>query len=147
MNLRLERFKRAHIRLFTSYGKQDWIAPYLVHDEEAQALAEGNESWSFFYGDIFLGCGGFVELSPFRAMCWTLLNPTNPKHFSLLHRVIRRLLEGQAERYPRLEAYLDPDFPEARRWAKILGFRVECESKPYFFPDGRTGAEWVRLRD
>ena len=40
---------------------------------------------------------------------------------------------------------LNPDFLKAARWAKALGFREECARKPYFFPDGRDGSEWVLI--
>ena len=43
-----------------------------------------------------------------------------------------------------IEAYPDPSFKPSARWVRLLGFELETPFKPFFFPDGRGAAEWVR---
>lgn len=142
--MRLEKFHRTHVALFKSFGKQAALAEYF-QDEEVLAQAEGSESWSLFDGGTFIGCGGLLGLSSYRALAWVMHNPTEPRHFFMFHRVCARILN--ASEYARIEAYIDTSFAEAVRWAKCLGFTCETETKPFYFPDGRTASEWVLLRD
>lgn len=120
---------------------QAWLAPFL----DLELMQNGFVS-SAFYGEDFFACGGVSPVHAFRGVAWCIVVPGFPQAFRALHRLISRIIEQELLTYPRIEAYIDPEFPQAVRWAELLGFRQEGELKPYFFPDGRTGAEWVRLR-
>lgn len=140
--MRLESFKAEHIDLFAGdFGPQEWLAPYL----ELGAMIE-SRAYSVFDDPHFLGSFGLHPVHAYRGVVWALIKPSNPVNFLKFHRCAARVLAGWKEDYRRIEAYVDPDFPAAVRWIKLLGFRVECELKPYFFPDGRPASEWVLLR-
>lgn len=137
-DIRLEPFKAAHLKE-VDWGGQGWLMPYF--DEVA---ASGTYSRSAYAGDIFLGAGGVAEVHEFRAVAWVVLVPGQAKRFRALYNLIKKVLSVQI--YPRIEAYIDPEFSQAMRMAKMLGFRQEGEVKPYFFPDGRGASEWVVIR-
>ena len=139
--IRLEPFKLEHLERL-NWGEQAWLKPFL----DLNALEHGF-SGSVFSGNDFLGCGGLYEVHKFRAVAWGMPCPGHPKAFRGMHYLIKKVLREKVETYRRIEAYIDPEFSQAVRWAKALGFRKEGELKPYFFPDGRPGTEWVLTRE
>lgn len=137
-DIRLEPFKAEHLK-GVDWGTQGWLMPYFDEIE-----AGSSYSRSAYAGDIFLGSGGVAEVHEFRAVAWVVLVPGQVKLFRQLYNLVKKVLSVQI--YPRIEAYIDPEFSQAMRMVKMLGFRQEGEYKPYFFPDGRTGSEWVIIR-
>lgn len=142
-DIRLRPFRADDTKLLEIYGAQEWIRPYF---EALASEAETGNAVSVFCGPDFLGCAGCSEVHPLRAVAWAIFVPGFPRHFLGIHRRTCAFLTQALETYARIEAYIDPEFPEAVRWVKLLGFREECGRKPYFFPDGRAGAEWVLIR-
>ena len=140
--LRLEPFTVEHLTLFNNWGAQAWLEPFFDLDG-----ADSGYSASVFLGEDFLGCGGIYEVHPLRGIAWGIPVPGFPAAFRQMHFAIKRVLKEKMETYCRIEAYIDPEFSNAVRWVKSLGFREECSFKPYFFPDGRAGAEWVITRE
>ena len=143
----LEAFRREHLAHFDGFAANEGLIVPFMQADEVMASAEEGGAISGFGEGIFFGCGGFVEITPHRALCWALIHPTNPRYFYKIHKIALWVVEEAGQRYERLEAYIDPDFFAAARWVKMLGFHCECKMKPYYFPDGRSASEWVRLRD
>jgi hypothetical protein len=77
-------------------------------------------------------------------MAWAFIAKTDPKNFLKGHRAVKRFLDGCYTQ--RIEMTVDCDFPEAHRWAKMLGFTMECERMKYYSPDGRDCALYARIR-
>ena len=81
-------------------------------------------------GDTLIAIGGSV----FREGMWggwTLFtNAITPIRFVSIHRVVSRVLEQVDQT---TFVHLDPDNPEAARWAKLLGFKTLWLE---FLPDG-----------
>lgn len=143
---RLEPFAATHAGLMAGrYGAQAWLEPYFT-ELETLAAAEAGFAFTALCGEVFIGCGGLCQIHAFRAIAWAILAPGNPQHFRWIHHRMREGLREGLSRYPRIEAYLDPEFPQASRWAKLLGFRQEGEIKPYYLSDGRSGVDWVMIR-
>jgi len=138
--IRHEPFSAAHIDLIDDAGAQEWLRPYFSRLAEE---AEGGIGISFFAGQVFLGAGGIMPIHDFRAVAWGIFVPGYPQHFLGVWRISRAFIAERLKTYPRIEAYIDPDFSRSVRFVKALGFREETARKPYFFPDGRPGAEWV----
>lgn len=142
-DIRLEPFKAEHVALLADYGEQEWLRPYF---EEMALEAERGSAIAVFAQDDFIGCGGIVPVHDFRAVAWAIFMPGFPQHFLAVHLHTRTFLLDKLKTFRRIEAYIDPEFFRAVRWVKALGFHCETDNKPYFFPDGRTGSEWVMLR-
>lgn len=105
-------------------------------------LANG---WSYTaIDDCIIGCAGIVPFWPGRDFAWSLLGDCGAKHFLRIHRAIAR---GLAERNTRrTEMWVDPEYPEAHRWAEMLGFEKET-ARPMksFTPDGRDFDLYARI--
>ena len=142
--LRLEPFKKEHAALLDDYGAQAWVKDYF---EACLDDAEDGLAVSVWVDQVFIGCAGLAPVHDYRAIAWALFVPGYPQHFIKVHRATKAFLREHLKAFPRIEAYIDPEFTRAIRWVKSLGFREECSFKPYFFPDGRAGAEWVMLRE
>jgi RimJ/RimL family protein N-acetyltransferase len=141
--IRLEPFSPAHVALIEDAGQQEWAREYF---EDSAIEAAAGDAVSIYAEGEFFGCAGVVEIHKFRALVWAILVPGHRRHWLEFNRVARAWITERLKTYPRIEAYTDPDFPQAQRWMKVLGFRQEGAIKPYFFPDGRACAEWVLLR-
>lgn len=141
--LRLSPFKAEHAALLEDFGAQAWVKDYF---ESCLDEAEAGIAVSVWAGEDFIGCAGLARVHDYRAIAWALFTPGYPHYFLRVHRLTKAFLHEHLKTFARIEAYIDPEFSRAVRWVKSLGFCEECGNKPYFFPDGRTGAEWVLIR-
>jgi hypothetical protein len=91
-----------------------------------------------------IGAAGVLWMWRGRAQAWAFISDTGPKNFIRGHRVVKRFLDNCYVQ--RMEMTCDCDFPQAHRWAKMLGFTMETERMPHYSPDGRDCSMYVRLR-
>ena len=133
-------FAIGDIELFQNYGGQDYLVPLMEREKLVDMVASGSH-YTILAEDRILACGGFAPANPYRAVAWALLSEGTPQRFPAVHRMIGRLLNEQPWR--RIEAYVDPGFAPAMRWARMLGFELVVPFRPLFYPDGRGAAEWV----
>jgi len=138
--MRVEKFLPGDIAKLEDHSWQKSLIP-LMNMDQLDDLTRTGAHISVFDGDILIGCGGVVEINDWRGGVWSLLRDGRPQNFLGLHRASVRLLQSLP--YKRIEGYVDPTIPEAVRWIRLLGFRLEMPYKPYFFPDGRGAAEWA----
>lgn len=68
-------------------------------------------------------CAGFMPIWEGRAFAWALLAQSAGRHMAAVHRAARERI--RAARFRRLEAYVDPRYPQAARWVSMLGFQRE----------------------
>lgn len=93
-------------------------------------------------GDV-LCFAGLIEQWEGRALAWAILSDECGDYMLSLTRAIGYYLRNC--KYRRVEAYIDECFPQAHRWARLLGF--ECETpKPMrnFYPNGNSAFMYVR---
>ena len=141
--MRLEPFRATDLQRFSNYGGQDWMAPTFEAESFGLVEKQGG-AFSAEHEGQFLGVGGLLHHSDFRATAWCVLNRTDPKNFLLIHRVVSTHLNRQ--KYRRIDAIVDLEFEDGLRWVRLLGFVLEVTYKPFCMPDGRPASEWVRLR-
>lgn len=74
-----------------------------------------------------LGVGGFRLINLTTAWVWFDLTHYSGGHIIKVYRVLKEWLDIFVEQHglKRVQAYIDPDFPEAIRTAKHLGFKFE----------------------
>lgn len=89
-----------------------------------------------------LACAGLVPLWAGRAYAWALLDQDAGPHLLAVTRAIRSRLDRSAWR--RIEMAVAVDFPAGERWARLLGFGLECRARAYF-PDGGDALIFVRV--
>jgi len=84
-----------------------------------------------------LGIGGIRLITLTTAWCWVDISDCAKGHIIVGYRTIKEWLNKLVEEkgIKRLQAYIEPDFPEALRMIKHLGFRYESTMKN-FLPDG-----------
>lgn len=78
-----------------------------------------------------------------RGVAWALFSDKSGAHFVNIHKAAARFFAAQP--VTRVEAYIDSEFPAARRWIKALGFSCECSHMRDFLPGGRAAELWTRF--
>lgn len=111
--------------------------------EEIRAL-EQFPSYTAIQGDVVLASAGIVPQWEGRAVAWSFMHPAARGHMLRIHRAVKRFLDLQD--YRRIEMDVDFQFDAGHKWARMLGFTLECGHMPRYFPDGRSGSRYVRLR-
>ena len=89
-------------------------------------------------------CGGVTEVWPNRAQAWSVISGSAGKLLPRITRATRRYMELVPWR--RIEITVDCEFPQGHRWARLLGFELECERMAAYTPDGRDSALYARVR-
>ena len=137
--MRMIPFEPDHIASLADFGGQE----HLVETVRPQDLADMRDrgiAYSAVYGDHVVGCAGLVGLNAYRAVCWGIFARAGGHAFLGIHRATRHVMVASG--YRRIEAYVDPMRPDAMRWIKMLGFRLDLAWIPYFFPDGSGASLW-----
>ena len=93
-----------------------------------------------------LGIGGIRMILPTTAWCWVDITKYAKGHYVLGYRVIKEWMEHLAKEHgiKRLQAYVEPDFPEGINMVQHLGFERESILEK-FLPDGRDAYLYVRF--
>lgn len=117
---------------------QRQLAEFCRRDDYARLLAEGGFSETAFQarpgwrgGDRVLAIAGIRPETPARGVAWALLSDDMPAGALLpITRRIRAALVSALSTFERIEAVVDPGWPEAVLWARRLGLtpesRIEC---------------------
>lgn len=135
-------FEREHLERMVVQQQQQGLE-HLLTDDLYDVLVDG-QSYTVMDGDEVLICGGAMEISPGRAVAWAYLARQVGVRMSFITRAVRRFL-GMLN-YRRIEIDVDCDFEQAHRWAKMLGFTMECERRRSFSPDGRDCALYAMVK-
>jgi len=77
--------------------------------------------------DKILAIGGITLINLTTAWCWLDMTCYAGNHIIVVYRVVKEWLNKLAEdkKLKRLQCYVEPDFPEAIRMVKHLGFKYE----------------------
>ena len=98
-------------------------------------------SFTLVDGEEIVMCGGIVELSPGRAICWALMAESIGHRMTACVRTTRRFVRAQKPH--RLELDVQIDHEEGHRFARMIGFTKETERLRAFYPDGSDGTMYV----
>lgn len=135
-------FKAEHLAAIQLQDMQAHLSHWVTL-EQGRGLEQYPSYTAFVDGDP-IGAAGVIHMWAGRALAWAFISKVDPHNFLKGHRVVKKFLDGCHVR--RIEMTVDCDFPEAHRWAKMLGFTMECERMVSYSPDGRDSALYVRLR-
>ena len=114
----------------------------LFADPAYGAFLEDGDSYAVYEGDTLMVCAGVIELMPGRWQAWAMLGPDTGKIMVPLTRAVARYFASR--KYKRVETCIDPNFPEAIRWAELLGFTFEGRMKKYL-PNGADQLLYARV--
>lgn len=135
-------YKAAHLRAMKAQEAQAHIAKYMS-DEHAEAL-ESTLAWSGLEGGFVIGCFGVFEKGPHIALLWSVLDQQAGRHLVSVHRAVKQYLEVTP--YRRIEIDVDSDFEAGHRWARMLGFTLECERRKAYRLDGGDSALYAKVK-
>lgn len=135
-------YKAEHLLEMVLQPGQEYALPY-VTPEHAKAL-EGEFAFTALMDGRPIAVGGIRELWANRGLCWTFIDKGAGKHFTELHRIVKRMIEIAP--YRRLEAETPCGFEQGHRWLKMLGFTLEAERMRAFQIDGGDSALYAKVR-
>jgi len=135
-------FEREHLKRMVIQQNQQGLE-YLLTDA-IYATLEGSDAYTALEGDEVLACAGTIEAAPGRAIAWAYISQHVGSRMMGVTKAVKRFLD-MAE-YRRIEMDVDCDFAQAHRWARMLGFEMECERRRKYSPDGRDCALYARIR-
>lgn len=140
-----ERLHPAHIRFIEVQPVQTGEVSNIITPEAAEALAtyHGISAWR---SGVCLAAGGFIPQWPGRALCWALISKHVRKGIVPIARRMAAEVETYNQHCARIEMQVRHDFRQGHALARMLGFTVETDFAPKFFPDGAGATLYVRLR-
>lgn len=113
--------------------------------EQSEMMANCEIAWTAIDGEEVIACAGIMHLWEGRGHAWALLSGNIGRRMVLVHRAVKRAIEMSG--YRRIEMDVDGDFPEAKNWARLLGFVDETPNgMPGYSPDGRLYHKFVRVK-
>lgn len=84
-------------------------------------VAAHGRAWTAERDGKVIGCGGLLEMFPTQALAWALLSrPMGNAMVAVTRQARRAMAEAQ---WPRVEALVRADWPEALEWAAVMGMR------------------------
>jgi hypothetical protein len=99
---------------------------------------------SVWTGQRPIAACGVAELWPGRALAWNFMSEEAAQYALPIVRKMRWGLDRLP--YRRVEMDCRTDFPEARKWAGLLGFKVAQPCARAFYPDGADAILFERVR-
>lgn len=141
--MKIERFRKEHIDAMAIQERQKGLE-YLETTEHFQWL-EGNDSFSAIDDDgTVLACAGVVQMTEGRGVAWAYMSQNIGHKMTHVTRAVRRYLKLSP--LWRIEMHVDCDFDSGHRWARMLGFKMECERMRAFTPDKRDCALYAMVK-
>lgn len=130
-----------HVRYVEAQTKQHGEASMGIAEEiVAKSIAMSAwDSWRC------IAAAGVFPVWDGRAVAWAVLSDHACRHLVTITRRCLFVLNS----YPakRIEMTVQAGFPEAHRWALMLGFQQETPNgMEHFFPNGNTGYLYARVR-
>jgi hypothetical protein len=111
--------------------------------EQAQPL-EKFPAYTGMVDDKVIACGGIVALWQNRAQAWMCMSPESGKYLLAIYRAVGRFFDTLP--YNRIEAAVYADFLAGHRWARMLGFELECPRAEKYFPDGAAASLYAKVK-
>jgi len=143
MTIEIVKFIPQHWHDIDEQEATAYLNSYLT-DAHVERAADSPYAWTAFSGDHIVGCAGVVEYWSGRGEAWALLAKDCRKEFVHIHRAVKRFFDICP--ITRIEAIVDLSFPQASRWAEMLGFELEAPVMRKYSPDGKDYALYARVK-
>lgn len=124
MKINVEKLRSQHLICLDLRGvqpAQHWIVESLKNPQWYETMINSGPCCAFIDPHGVAAIGGIIEFKGSdRGIVWAVFARDSGKHFISLYRKMRRaMLSVRLNRY---EAYINPEFHQARRLASISGF-------------------------
>ena len=94
---------------------------------------------------VTLACIGVTEVDDFNAVAWALMAKDIGMRFFDIHKCVKAWLDGFANKYTYVWAYVRDEFNQGNRWASMLGFEPFGIQQSYY-DDGEDAVIYRRER-
>jgi len=133
-----------HLFALKPQKAQSFISDYLKESPEYAHLID-DMAYTLMVDDEVIFCGGLLHMHEGVGEVWTVIGE-NFKQYSLsiTRHVITFLHNAEALGYRRLQTTVASGFPEAARWAGLLGFESEGLMRKYT-PAGEDCFMYARI--
>lgn len=136
-------FKAEHILGLQVQDAQKWTTEFL--DLQQLRALEGDRSTTLWENGKPILCTGVAAYWHNRGMVWSFVGSNVTRHnFLEVHNLGQQFIDSLP--FDRLELYVDVDFRAGHRWAKALGFEMECERMKKFQVNGGDCALYAKVR-
>lgn len=132
-------FKAEHL---DSIRRQSMQQAHKMAEFTGEELESVSEAITGMVGGQVIFCVGRCRQWEGRYILWAILSEDACKHMLAITRAVKRALLLCAGR---LEIQVRSDFPEGRRWASMLGFKLETVAHR-FLPGGGDAHIYVRFQ-
>lgn len=91
-------------------------------------------NFSLEHEGLLLGSGGFRLINHTTAWCWLDMTDHASDHIQTIYRTLKEWIDifVKDKKIKRLQAYIDPDFPEAINMVQHLGFERESNLEKFY---------------
>lgn len=135
-------FRAEHLARLSLQSAQLSMSKELTNPDYAKML-ESMYSYSLIDGDDVLCCAGLLQMWPGRSVGWAMVSHKAGRKFMEIHRNVAAAIRMCPDR--RVEIAVDSEFPEGKRWAKMLGLEYEGTMRGYGI-DGRDHDLYARVK-
>jgi len=131
-------FNRDHLLILDGYSVPDDL-------EGIEEIERSDNSYTIIHGNRVVFCGGVATVDVGRGLAWSVLSP-NIGGYGLLAvtKFAKRLFNFVNHR--RIEMDVDSDFEQGHRWARMLGFDLECERRKSYTKQGKDAALYAMVK-
>lgn len=136
-------FRAEHLEDIKLQGAQTYLSDWVTRDQ-GLALEALQSSTAVEDDGTIIAAAGLVPQWKNRAVAWAFLSDTGPHNFMKVHRLVMKAMDESG--FKRIELTADCDHPNAHRWAKLMGFRLEADRMEAYLPDGRSCSLYARVR-
>ncbi len=119
--MRIEPFEPKHLVGAVAHPKQGQHQKLL----ESETIATVGMNWSAIADGRLIGVGGQVRIDDETGVWVLFTDRITPGRFIAVYRELARRLAGLLDSGEVVLIHIDPDYPEATRLAKKLGFRED----------------------
>jgi hypothetical protein len=141
MSVKLVKFERSHLSIFSLQDKQMGVKSHLLDSEYVDSLC--NNFYSLFYNNQVIAIGGLIPEGNETAQASILLSNNLGHKFIHVHRQTKKFF--YSSNYRRIYMRCHVDFSESICWANKLGFEFEGIEREYV--KGHDFARFALLRD
>lgn len=145
-NIVIVPYMAAHLMMLNEQDTEKYWGAVVNTAGYARALEKAGPAHTAMRGGKVLACCGVMPQWEGRATAWAILaDNIGGADYLAIHRAVKRFLKLIG--YRRIDATVAANFPNAIRWAEMLGFKRETpEPMLNYAPDGSAHYmySWVR---
>lgn len=137
-------FKAEHFDYILETGMVDKkLRPFLTKDH-GQNIEKRGGYFSILEDKKAVAIGGITEFWKGRGEAWLIFGQPRTQSFVTIFKIVQRFI--QLSTLSRIEMIIECDFVQGHRWARLLGFKKECEKMEKYLPDGSNASLYALVR-